>query len=313
MEEPTPTLSTIDFDLPCSQCQYDLRGLNEDGRCPECGQHIWTSNFAHQRRLNARWTPLELDSRRALLSLRDGVIYLLMPVIGFIAMPLTWLFVRREQWRLTLLLALLCSNWVSCCVAGWKLSALTRESQARVILRWLIRVLALLALMAPALLIFDLDYRRRPDWFWRTTMRTVGWLGIYSSVALTALIFFQLAVIRWRAERRGSLLLGIGLIALCCAIFALSNARFGSTATELMAFAPLPAWVSSILGYIVVAEWRRYNGNADEYLSAAALAAQLVFLIMLCLCFRDITRALRTKQQMQPGDDDRNTPANSPP
>jgi len=29
--------------LHCRQCGYDLRGLQADGRCPECGLEIWTS------------------------------------------------------------------------------------------------------------------------------------------------------------------------------------------------------------------------------------------------------------------------------
>jgi hypothetical protein len=31
---------TIDFDLRCNQCGYILRGLDLDGRCPECGKPI---------------------------------------------------------------------------------------------------------------------------------------------------------------------------------------------------------------------------------------------------------------------------------
>lgn len=32
-----PTLSTLDRDLLCRYCGYNLRGLSHDGRCPECG------------------------------------------------------------------------------------------------------------------------------------------------------------------------------------------------------------------------------------------------------------------------------------
>jgi len=30
----------ISFDLPCTQCQYNLRGLTLGGKCPECGQSV---------------------------------------------------------------------------------------------------------------------------------------------------------------------------------------------------------------------------------------------------------------------------------
>lgn len=33
----------ISFDLPCTHCQYNLRGLTLDGNCPECGQAVSSS------------------------------------------------------------------------------------------------------------------------------------------------------------------------------------------------------------------------------------------------------------------------------
>ncbi len=30
----------ISFDLPCTLCQYNLRGLTLDGKCPECSQPV---------------------------------------------------------------------------------------------------------------------------------------------------------------------------------------------------------------------------------------------------------------------------------
>jgi hypothetical protein len=35
-----PADSTIDIDLPCSGCGYNLRGLPLGGSCPECGQQV---------------------------------------------------------------------------------------------------------------------------------------------------------------------------------------------------------------------------------------------------------------------------------
>lgn len=36
----TPDAATIDFDLACVRCGYDLSGLNATGHCPECNQQI---------------------------------------------------------------------------------------------------------------------------------------------------------------------------------------------------------------------------------------------------------------------------------
>src|SRR5437763_2552116 len=37
------TLASIDADIPCRLCGYDLRGLRRDGRCPECGDAVTLS------------------------------------------------------------------------------------------------------------------------------------------------------------------------------------------------------------------------------------------------------------------------------
>jgi serine/threonine protein kinase len=44
-----PISESITFDLHCSHCDYNLRGLNSSSRCPECGEPLSTS--LHQSRL----------------------------------------------------------------------------------------------------------------------------------------------------------------------------------------------------------------------------------------------------------------------
>ena len=38
---------TITTDIPCQNCKYNLRGLNQTGLCPECGWPIWVSVRSH--------------------------------------------------------------------------------------------------------------------------------------------------------------------------------------------------------------------------------------------------------------------------
>jgi hypothetical protein len=49
-----PAMSTVDFSdddadvrAPCVRCDYDLRGLPPDARCPECGLPVRYSDPAH--------------------------------------------------------------------------------------------------------------------------------------------------------------------------------------------------------------------------------------------------------------------------
>ncbi len=39
---PTPT-ATLEVDVPCVQCEYNLRGLSASGRCSECGEPVASS------------------------------------------------------------------------------------------------------------------------------------------------------------------------------------------------------------------------------------------------------------------------------
>ena len=40
MTDPEPISTTLDGDLPCFSCGYNLRGLQNTGLCPECGGEI---------------------------------------------------------------------------------------------------------------------------------------------------------------------------------------------------------------------------------------------------------------------------------
>jgi|GEM_PF-5180454 len=50
MDRAEDPVTTIGESLPCVRCGYDLRGLREDGRCPECGARIKLSlHFVNER------------------------------------------------------------------------------------------------------------------------------------------------------------------------------------------------------------------------------------------------------------------------
>lgn len=40
-------MTTIDHDLPCLSCSYNLRTLAQDGRCPECNTPVATTLAAY--------------------------------------------------------------------------------------------------------------------------------------------------------------------------------------------------------------------------------------------------------------------------
>src|SRR5688572_24850362 len=46
----TPT-GTVEEDVRCSQCGYNVRGLSHDGKCPECG-HLIAESFIRHRTEN---------------------------------------------------------------------------------------------------------------------------------------------------------------------------------------------------------------------------------------------------------------------
>src|SRR3954451_15889338 len=41
--------ATIDADIPCAGCRYNLRGLQADGKCPECAGSIVGSIAEHRK------------------------------------------------------------------------------------------------------------------------------------------------------------------------------------------------------------------------------------------------------------------------
>lgn len=61
----------IAVDLPCRHCDYNLRGLHREGRCPECGKDI-AESLAPEL--------LRFAPPHYVRSVRDGVVFLLIPI-----------------------------------------------------------------------------------------------------------------------------------------------------------------------------------------------------------------------------------------
>jgi hypothetical protein len=57
-----PPPADSDADVRCLRCEYRLRGLARDGKCPECGAAIEPSWQRHEFLLAHGWTPLAMAS-----------------------------------------------------------------------------------------------------------------------------------------------------------------------------------------------------------------------------------------------------------
>ena len=66
---PAETATTIASDIRCLQCQYNLRGLTEDGLCPECGHPIATSLLLYTPQIQEQY-------RKWLTRIRSGALRL---------------------------------------------------------------------------------------------------------------------------------------------------------------------------------------------------------------------------------------------
>ena len=73
----TTAENSLQLDVPCAGCGYDLRGLTPTGKCPECGFDIDTSIRA-ARSLDGE---LPLPSRRWVRQMIEAVVIALLPFV----------------------------------------------------------------------------------------------------------------------------------------------------------------------------------------------------------------------------------------
>lgn len=207
-----PSADTIDFDLACARCDYNVRGMPAGGACPECGQRILDS-VAEQLR---RRTPLRVEHARlaerapaALRSIRAAGAY----AVVANGLATLWLFV--QPWMVKryapgryVLLVLLCVSIACATMSIWKLAVPPhRPSRWGTAGRWLLRAGGAASLVFVVHTTFAEDF----ETFGGYRGLWPGWTDRHVSIALawaTALgITLRLGYAQWwlRLERQSLL------------------------------------------------------------------------------------------------------------
>ena len=77
--------SPVDADVPCFRCGYNVRGLPDDGRCPECAAPVDESVRRHRLSLAGRPLPLEASDARGVRRLAWADRLVVLGAIGVLA------------------------------------------------------------------------------------------------------------------------------------------------------------------------------------------------------------------------------------
>jgi hypothetical protein len=118
----TDHAATIDADVRCIRCGYNLRSLPKTHHCPECGDDVAPSILAFEIASAAEKPDLEFSDVRWLTSLRDGAIAGLASVTLMVLIGIApeWAFARKSRPR-EIMLGVLCASWVLAGFSVWKL------------------------------------------------------------------------------------------------------------------------------------------------------------------------------------------------
>ena len=105
----------IERDTDCIHCGYNLRGLGDDGRCPECGDAVAATLAAERRRgapADTRW----------LKRMREAgwctVIAWIISLSLLLLLP-----AERYHWKRYAALSVLCAAFTLSCYGVWKLAS----------------------------------------------------------------------------------------------------------------------------------------------------------------------------------------------
>ncbi len=78
-------MRAVDADVPCARCEYNVRSLPRDGRCPECGEPVAASLHRHAAMLRRGGAPLSMSSPRWVRRLSLGCWLVLLGGAGMAA------------------------------------------------------------------------------------------------------------------------------------------------------------------------------------------------------------------------------------
>jgi hypothetical protein len=128
--------NTLAINLRCVKCKYNLRGMDRQGRCPECGESV--SNSRRDKRLK-RWKrrrhkrsiKLEAASKRWLKGQLEATTLMAiaaMMVAIYSLTPESW-FDRYTTTR-TALFVYVCISFGLSTMGAWKLASKTRRQSA---------------------------------------------------------------------------------------------------------------------------------------------------------------------------------------
>jgi hypothetical protein len=149
MGEPVSSAISLEQNVPCENCGYNLRGLTVPGRCPECGTDLEPSIRAHQAHAHELLPPdpawaakIRAGVCLALVALALMVLPFFLPS-GWFRMPFRNAPLSRTPGRIVLL-SIECVAWTLAWAAAWRLASRepvpnepARRGAIAVSLRWL--------------------------------------------------------------------------------------------------------------------------------------------------------------------------------
>lgn len=183
---------SIEIDLPCTSCGYNLRGLSQAGRCPECGQPIDQS---------LRGDLLRYTSLHWLKSVRSGIDWIFVALALAVAVSafhvLRFLYGPAGIWMFISLLMVM--EGVPRLLAIWLITSPEPRvsfAEQQVNWRWVVRVCAAMSLALLMLIHIDV-------WRWSVAQHRVPLLMVFtmSSVAGFVAIFGYFAYAEKLAKR----------------------------------------------------------------------------------------------------------------
>jgi hypothetical protein len=279
--------SLIAEDIPCMECQYDLRGLNVPGKCPECGHDLAESitTYREERLPVTRWWAKQMIEATTLSAI--ALFLMVLPLMLPDSMANFHTFGRK------VLLGIASTAWVLAFYSIWKFTRrenLPKERGQFYATRLITRIFAILYGLAPLLFAVS-DYFRDVSWSrWAEPFlfAVVSMLGI-CGLCTELFLFANLRNIAWRIHSRSismqALILGVlSPFAFIMAVATMFD-RGGSSSLDFMTGVPVYYFGSRSAFY--ESTWMMRQGQMPHPLSISSIAFVLWVLVLFVeLAFR---------------------------